>query len=363
MLPLHDGPISKERPMLSHNVPGKTPPGAPEFSFLETDMNILVIGGAGYIGSSTSKALALAGHNVTVYDNLSTGHRDLVKWGPLVEGDVLDSEHLHSCMKKVRPDGILHFAAFSLVGESVQNPGKYFRNNVGGTLNILEAMRDTNVRNIVVSSTAAVYGVPEVMPITEECPAAPINPYGETKLFMEHMLADFARAHGISWTALRYFNAAGCDPEGETGERHRPETHLIPRALMALDGKISDFHVMGDDYPTPDGTCIRDYVHVQDLAKAHISAMERLLSRGDGEGLSLNLGSGSGFSVKEILDAIEKVTGLPMPCTMGPRRPGDPPILVADASRALDVLGWKPERSGVEDIIRDAWNWYLKDRA
>lgn len=326
-------------------------------------MNILVIGGAGYIGSCTSKALARAGHRVTVFDNLSTGHRDLVKWGPLVEGDILDKNALCRCMEKVRPDGILHFAAFSLVGESVQNPGRYFRNNVGGTLNILEAMRDTGVRNIVVSSTAAVYGVPERMPITEDCPASPINPYGETKLFMEQMLADFARAHGVSWTALRYFNAAGCDPEGETGERHTPETHLIPRALMAIDGKISDFHIMGDDYPTPDGTCIRDYIHVQDLARAHIDAMERLLSLGDGEGLSMNLGTGTGLSVRQIINAMERVTGRTLHCTTGPRRAGDPPSLVADASRARAILGWKPEHSGVEEILRDAWNWYLLDRA
>lgn len=325
-------------------------------------MNILVTGGAGYIGSCTSKALAHAGHSVTVYDNLSTGHRDLVKWGPLFEGDILDGERLRACMKSVRPDGVIHFAAFSQVGESVQNPGKYLRNNVGGTLSLLEAMRDTGVRNIVVSSSAAVYGVPRVMPITESCPADPINPYGETKLFMERMLADFARAHGISWTALRYFNAAGGDPEGETGERHAPETHLIPRALMALDGKLNDFHVMGDDYPTPDGTCIRDYIHVCDLAAAHIRAVERLASCRDGEGEALNLGTGTGLSVKQILHAAEKVTGRPLSCTMGPRRAGDPPCLVADASRALAVLGWKPGHSGVEEIIRDAWNWYLRDK-
>lgn len=326
-------------------------------------MNILVIGGAGYIGSCTSKALARAGHSVTVYDNLSTGHRDLVKWGPLFEGDILDGERLRQCLKTVRPDGIIHFAAFSLVGESVQNPGKYIRNNVGGTLNILEAMRDTGVRNIVVSSTAAVYGIPERIPVTEDLPSDPINPYGETKLFMERMLADFARAHGLSWTALRYFNAAGADPEGETGERHTPETHLIPRALMALDGKLPDFHVMGDDYPTPDGTCIRDYIHISDLAQAHIRAMARLLRQGDGDGISMNLGTGTGLSVKQILDAIEKVTGHPMPYTMGPRRAGDPPSLVADASRALRILGWKPEHSGVDEIIRDAWNWYRQEQS
>ena len=326
-------------------------------------MNILVIGGAGYIGSCTSKALARAGHRVTVYDNLSTGHRDLVKWGTLVEGDILDAPRLRDCLKTVRPDGIIHFAAFSQVGESVRDPGKYIRNNVGGTLNILEAMQDAGIRNIVVSSTASVYGIPGRKPVTEACPTLPINPYGETKLFMERMLADFALSYGLSWTALRYFNAAGADPEGETGERHTPETHLIPRALMALDGKVPDFHVMGDDYPTRDGTCIRDYIHVQDLADAHIRAMERLLKEKDGEGTAMNLGTGTGLSVMEILNAIEAVTGRTMTYTTGPRRAGDPPALVADSSRARELLGWKPSRSGVEDIIRDAWNWYMLDQA
>ena len=326
-------------------------------------MNILVIGGAGYIGSCTCKALAQAGHTVTVYDNLSTGHRDLVKWGPFFEGDILDSARLRECLNRVKPDGIIHFAAFSQVGESVKLPGKYIRNNVGGTLNILEAMVETGVRNIVVSSTAAVYGIPQKMPITEDFVTDPSNPYGETKLFMERMLADFARAYGISWTALRYFNAAGGDPDGETGERHNPETHLIPRALMALDGKLPDFYVMGDDYPTPDGTCIRDYIHIRDLASAHIKAVERLVNGNAGEGLAMNLGTGSGLSVKQILDAIEKVTGRKLPYTMGPRRAGDPPSLVADASRAFEVLGWKPEHSSVEEIIRDAWNWYQLDKA
>lgn len=326
-------------------------------------MKILVIGGAGYIGSCTCKALFRAGHDVTVYDNLSTGHRDLVKWGTLFEGDILDGARLRECLNSVRPDGIIHFAAFSLVGESVKEPGKYFRNNVGGTLSILEAMRDCGVRNIVVSSTAAVYGIPQTMPITENFPLDPINPYGETKMFMERMLADFARAHGISWTALRYFNAAGADPDCETGERHNPETHLIPRALMALDGKLPDFYVMGDDYPTPDGTCIRDYIHVLDLADAHIRAVERLISCGDGEGASMNLGTGDGLSVKQILDAIENVTGRKMNYTTGPRRAGDPPSLVADASKARELLGWQPEHSSVEEIIRDAWNWYQHDNA
>lgn len=325
-------------------------------------MNILVIGGAGYIGSYTSKALTRAGHQVTVFDNLSTGHRDLARWGKLVEGDILDAASLRNCLGAIQPDGIIHFAAFSLVGESVQNPGKYFRNNVAGTLNLLEAMRDVGVRNIVVSSSAAVYGTPKQMPITEECAADPINPYGETKMFMERMLADFSRAHELSWIALRYFNAAGADPEGETGERHFPETHLIPRALMAVDGRLPDFHVLGDDYPTPDGTCIRDYIHIQDLARAHVLAVERLARGGAHEGMAINLGTGTGFSVREILNAIEKVTGFPMPYSIGPRRAGDPPILVADASRARKVLGWTPEHSNMESIIRDAWAWYKKDR-
>ncbi len=324
-------------------------------------MNIVVTGGAGYIGSYTSKTLTLAGHHVTVFDNLSTGHKDLARWGEFVEGDILDPASLRNCLNAVRPDGIIHFAAFSLVGESVQNPGKYLRNNVVGTLNLLEAMRDTGVRNIVVSSSAAVYGAPKRMPISEECAVNPINPYGETKMFMERMLADFSHAHGLSWIALRYFNAAGADPESETGERHFPETHLIPRALMAADGRLPDFHVLGDDYPTPDGTCIRDYIHIQDLARAHMLAAEHL-ARGDAhEGLVMNLGTGRGFSVKEILDTIEKVTGFPLPYSIGSRRPGDPPILVADASRARAVLGWTPEYSSLENIIRSAWVWYKKD--
>lgn len=324
-------------------------------------MNILVIGGAGYIGSCTCKSLDRAGHTVTVYDNLSTGHRDLVRWGTLFEGDVLDEKRLRECLQAVCPDSIIHFAAFSLVDESVKDPGKYFRNNIGGTLNILEAMRECDVRNIVVSSSAAVYGIPQTIPITEDVLLDPINPYGESKMFMERMLADYARSCGISWTALRYFNAAGADPDCETGERHDPETHLIPRALMALDGKLPDFYVMGNDYPTPDGTCIRDYIHVLDLADAHIRAIERLVSCKNGEGMALNLGTGSGFSVKQILDAIEAVTGKKMTYSMGPRRAGDPPSLVADASKAHEVLGWQPEHSGLEEIIRDTWNWYRHD--
>lgn len=325
-------------------------------------MKILVTGGAGYIGSHTCKALAHAGHKVRVYDNLSTGFRGLVKWGDLVEGDILDTERLKMCLTEWQPEGIIHFAAFSQVGESVNDPGKYIHNNVAGTLSILEAMRSTEVRNIVVSSTAAVYGIPERCPITEDLSAVPINPYGETKLFMEWMLADFARAYGLSWTALRYFNAAGADPDGECGECHMPETHLIPRALMAITGELSDFRVMGDDYPTPDGTCIRDYIHVVDLAAAHVLAVERLCQGDAGQGISLNLGTGTGISVHEILTAIGKVTGQELVHTVGPRRAGDPPVLVADGTRAQDILRWKARRSTVTEIITDAWSWHTSGR-
>lgn len=321
-------------------------------------MKILVTGGAGYIGSHTCKALARAGHDVAVYDNLSTGFRRLVKWGPFIQGDILDGEKLRACLRQYQPEGIIHFAAFSQVGESVGNPGRYIRNNVGGTLSILESMRDTGVRNIVVSSTAAVYGIPERCPIPEAMPAHPINPYGETKLFMEWMLADFARADGLSWTALRYFNAAGADPEGECGECHIPETHLIPRALMAVTGELQDFRVLGNDYPTPDGTCIRDYIHVLDLASAHVLAMERLHAGKSGQGISLNLGTGTGCSVQEILHTVERVTQRALPHTIGERRAGDPPVLVADGARAQKLLGWKPCRSRGNTIIEDAWNWH-----
>ena len=325
-------------------------------------MKIFVTGGAGYIGSHTCKELAKSGHEIIVYDNLSTGFRQLAKWGDFIEGDILDGAFLKACLLRYKPDSIIHFAAFSQVGESIGNPGKYFRNNVGGTLSILEAMRDAKVRNIVVSSTAAVYGIPEVCPIMEEMPAQPINPYGETKLFMEWMLSDFARAFGFSWTALRYFNAAGADPEGECGECHMPETHLIPRALMAITGELKDFRIMGNDYATPDGTCVRDYIHVADLASAHVRAMESLCAGEPGQGISLNLGTGKGFSVKKILDAVETVTGLQLPYTIGERRAGDPPVLVADGKRAEEMLRWKPCRSHMETIIEDAWNWHMTGR-
>ena len=319
-------------------------------------MKVPVTGGAGYIGSHTCKALAAAGHEVLVYDNLSTGFRKLVKWGEFIRGDILDGEKLRTCLHKHKPEGIIHFAAFSQVGESVCNPGKYIHNNVGGTLNILESMRDTGVRNIVVSSTAAVYGIPERCPITEDMPAHPINPYGETKLFMEWMLADFARAYGISWAALRYFNAAGADSEGECGECHSPETHLIPRALMAVTSELEDFRVMGSDYPTPDGTCIRDYIHTSDLASAHRLALEYLLRGGKSE--IFNLGSEHGLSVREIVEAAREVTGVDFPVKLAPRRAGDPAVLIASNRKAREVLGWVPQHSDAHTILASAWKWH-----
>jgi UDP-glucose-4-epimerase GalE len=318
-------------------------------------MRILVTGGAGYIGSHTCKALAHQGHTVVVYDNLSTGHRELVRWGDFVYGDILDTQRLRACIRQHRIEGIIHFAASAYVGESVIDPGKYFRNNVCGTLSILDAMRDEGVPYIVVSGTCAVYGSPEKMPITEDTPTNPINPYGASKLFMERMLADYEKAHDIRWMSLRYFNAAGCDPEGETGEWHEPETHLIPRALMAAMGQIPALEIFGDDYPTPDGTCIRDYVHVTDLADAHVRGIDFLGI--DGRSGALNLGTGQGFSIREVLGAIEEVTGRPVPLALSGRREGDPTVLAADASRAKDLLGWKSDSSSLTHIIDTAWSW------
>lgn len=322
-------------------------------------MRILVTGGAGYIGSHTCKALADMGHTVTVYDNLSTGHRQLVRWGDYEHGDILDTQRLRACLRRHRIEGVIHFAASAYVGESIIDPGKYFRNNVGGTLSILEAMRDEDVPNIVVSGSCAVYGCPERMPITEDTATNPINPYGASKLFMERMLADFEISHGLHWMSLRYFNAAGCDPDGETGEWHDPETHLIPRALMAAASLISRLEIFGDDYPTPDGTCIRDFVHVVDLADAHVRGMNFLTEGGRSQ--VINLGSGKGFSIREVLAAVKEVTGKAVPHVISARRVGDPPQLVANAEKAKAVLGWEIKYSMLNDILNTAWTWSQKN--
>lgn len=318
-------------------------------------MRILVTGGAGYIGSHTCKALAHQGHTVVTYDNLSTGHRELVRWGDFVYGDILDTQRLRTCIRQHHIEGIIHFAASAYVGESVIDPGKYFRNNVCGTLSILDAMRDEGVPHIVVSGTCAVYGSPEKMPITEDTPTNPINPYGASKLFMERMLADYEKAHGIKWMSLRYFNAAGCDPDGETGEWHDPETHLIPRALMAAARRIPQLEIFSDDYPTPDGTCVRDYVHVMDLADAHVRGIEFLSTIGQSQ--SLNLGTGQGFSIRQILTAVKDVTDRAVPYLVTAKRLGDPPVLIADSAKAQESIGWRPIYNSLQYILNTAWAW------
>ena len=316
---------------------------------------ILVTGGAGYVGSHACKALAAAGWQPIVYDNLVHGHAEAVKWGPLEHGDIADRSRLDFVLESYRPTAAMHFAAFTSVGESVADPGKYYRNNVSGSLTLLEALRDNGVSRFVFSSTAAVYGTPERVPISEDCAKAPINPYGVTKLAVENLLADFARAHDLNATALRYFNAAGADPDGEIGERHDPETHLIPLALDAASGKGAPLKLFGDDYPTEDGTCIRDYIHVADLADAHVKALE------EQHGFNAyNLGTGMGASVRQIMDAIDRVTGRPVPHEIAPRREGDPAALVADPSRAMRDFDWTPQHSDIDTIVSTAWAWHQK---
>ena len=322
---------------------------------------IFVTGGAGYVGSHCCKAFARAGWDVVVYDNLAHGWRDMVRWGPLVEGDILDLPRLTAAMADARPDVVAHFAALISVGESVSDPATYYQNNSHGPWNILEAMRATGCRNIIFSSTAATYGEPMETPIPETHRQLPINPYGWSKLMVERMLADYAAAYGLRYAALRYFNAAGADPEAEIGERHEPETHVIPLAARGVLRDDYAFTIFGDDFDTRDGTCVRDYVHVADLASAHLKAAEHLLA--GGEGGAFNLGSGVGATVKEIADAVERVAGRPLKRRVGPRRAGDPPVLVASNAKARAVLGWTPERSDIDTILQDAWRWHTSPRA
>ncbi len=321
---------------------------------------IFVTGGAGYIGSHTAKRLAHNGHEPLVYDNLSRGHCDFVKWGPLIEGDLHNTALLRETLRWFKPAVVLHFAAFAYVGESVGNPGLYYENNVGGTVSLLQAMQDSGVDKIVVSSTCATYGQPGHLPITEMTPQRPINPYGQSKLMMEQICSDFEKAYGLRHVALRYFNACGGDPDGEIGERHTPEPHLIPRLFMAQDGEIDALEIMGNDYPTPDGTCIRDYIHVNDLAEAHIKAAEYL--QADEKSGAFNLGTGQGISVQEIIRTAAEVTGRPVPHRIGPRRAGDPAVLVADASKARRVLNWTAGNSDMTHVLETAWGWHKKER-
>jgi len=317
---------------------------------------ILVTGGAGNVGSHACKALAAAGYRPVVYDSLIHGREQAVQWGPLERGDIADSKRLDEVFERHRPTAVMHFAAFIAVGESVSDPGKYYRNNFAGALALVEAAVAHGVDRFVFSSTAATYGLPQTVPIIEDEPKTPINPYGWSKLMVEQMLFDFERSHGLKSAIMRYFNAAGASPDGEIGECHEPETHLIPLALDAAAGKGPPLTVFGDDYPTPDGTCIRDYIHVGDLADAHVRALGYLEK--DGPTRAFNLGTGSGVSVREILDAIERVTGRAVPHSFGPRREGDPPVLVSDPSRAKIELKWSPAMSDIDTIVGSAWAWH-----
>jgi UDP-arabinose 4-epimerase len=321
---------------------------------------VLLVGGAGYIGAHTAKLLAGQGYRPVVYDDLSRGHRQSVKWGPLEVGELADQRRLEQVLLAHRPKAVLHFAAFAYVGESVEDPARYYRNNVAGTLSLLEAMRATGVGTLVFSSSCATYGIPESIPIVEESAQRPLNPYGRTKLMVEEILADYGRAYGLRAVCLRYFNAAGADPDGELGEDHDPETHLIPNVLAVAAGRSPSVAIFGTDYPTSDGTCVRDFIHVSDLAQAHALALRYLLA--GGPSVNLNLGNGTGYSIRQVIAAAEKVTGKRITVTEQPRRPGDPPQLVGSAARARTVLGWEPRFSSLEEIIRTAWAWHTRSR-
>lgn len=320
-------------------------------------MNILVTGGAGYIGSHTVRALIAAGFTPVVFDNLSTGHAASVPEGtPLVVGDIHDIDFVSETLAKYEIAGVVHFAASSLVGESMENPAKYYENNVEGTLHLLLGMKKANVSRIVFSSTAAVYGEPEKTPIEEDFPHNPTNVYGRTKLVIEHMLADFSAAYDFRYVALRYFNAAGAAEGGVIGEDHNPETHLIPLILKAAQGVRDRIAIFGTDYPTPDGTCIRDYIHVVDLADAHVLALQYLLKGGASD--IFNLGSEHGFSVREMIETAKAVTGIDFKVTEETRRPGDPAVLIASSAKCKSVLGWHPTHSDTKEIIASAWQWH-----
>jgi UDP-arabinose 4-epimerase len=313
---------------------------------------VLVTGGAGFIGSHTCKLLAAAGIEPIVYDNLVTGHRCAVRWGPLVKGDIQDTDLLVRTLDEYKPHAVIHFAASAYVGESVEDPAKYYLNNVAGSLSLLEACRRVQVMKIVFSSTCATYGTPANLPIRETTPQNPISPYGRSKLMVEQILEDYDSAYGLRYVSLRYFNACGADPEGELREDHEPETHLIPRALLCASGKLDRLALFGDDHETVDGTCVRDYIHVTDLARAHVQAVQYLI---DGkESLAVNLGSGQGTSIREVLEAIGRLTALPVPTVVAPKRPGDPPILIADSTLASKRLGFVAQLSDIDTIIRTA---------
>lgn len=321
-------------------------------------MKILVVGGAGYIGSHMVKMLVDGGHTVTTFDNLSSGFRDAVLGGDFVQGDLADLSAIDNVFKTFQPEAVMHFASYIQVGESVQHPDKYYLNNFTNTLNLLNAMVKHQVKNFIFSSTAAVFGEPEYVPIDEAHAKNPLNPYGRSKLMVEHVLADYERAYGLKSVCLRYFNAAGADPSGLLGERHEPETHLIPLVLQAISGRRPQINVFGRDYDTPDGTCIRDYIHIVDLCSAHLLALTHLAE--NGISMRFNLGNGTGFSVQEVISAAEKITGKKVKVVEGPRREGDPARLVADATLAKNTLAWQPVYTDLETIIAHAWQWEMR---
>ena len=318
-------------------------------------MNILVVGGAGYIGAHMIRLLDQSGHRVVVLDNLSTGHKSAVTVGELIVGEMADAQLVETILGDHKIDAVMHFAACALVGESVSDPAKYYQNNVVAAISLLESMRRTDVKKIVFSSSCATYGIPENVPISEAETQAPVNPYGFTKLVIERALADYAHAYDFGYAALRYFNAAGASPSGEIGEDHDPESHLIPIILQVALGQREQISIYGDDWPTPDKTCVRDYIHVDDLGAAHLAALERIQL---GEGIQVNLGTERGYSVLEVIEACREVTGEDIKAVVGPRRPGDPPALVADASKARDILGWTPEYQDIKAIVKTAWDWH-----
>ena len=323
-----------------------------------TKDTILIVGGAGYIGSHANKALYKKGYKTVVFDNLSRGHREFVKWGKFFKGDLADKKLLEACFKKYRIKAVMHFSAFAYVGESVEEPAKYYNNNVVNTLNLLEIMRKHNVKHFIFSSSAATYGEPVKIPITEKHSQNPINPYGRTKKIIEDILNDYSNAYGLKYIALRFFNAAGADFDAEIGELHSPETHLIPCILDAAIGKRKNIKVFGTDYKTSDGSSVRDYIHVSDLADAHIRALEYLFKGGKSD--CFNLGNDKGFSVKEVIETARKITGKKIRIIETERRAGDPAVLIASSAKAKKVLGWKPEFNKMEAIIETAWNWHIK---
>ncbi|MGD8851594.1 MAG: UDP-glucose 4-epimerase GalE [Gammaproteobacteria bacterium] len=320
---------------------------------------ILIVGGAGYIGSHTNKLMSQRGYETVVFDNLVYGHRDAARWGKFVLGDLANKDQIRSCLEGHRIDAVMHFSAFAYVGESMTKPALYYQNNVVNAINLLDVMREFDVRYFIFSSSCATYGMPRQVPVTEDHPQEPINPYGRTKLMVEKILEDYGHAYGMKHISLRYFNAAGADPEAEIGERHEPETHLIPLALYAALGRTPGISIYGTDYPTDDGTCIRDYIHVNDLADAHIKALEYL--RDSGQSAAFNLGNDTGYSVRSVIDHVRRVSQKDFTVVEKKRRPGDPPVLISSSSRAASTLGWRPQFPDIDSIIETAWNWHCRE--